>query len=143
MLPSVVGGASRVPEIRDVPLLPRHRVEELTCVGVVRMREQLLGRTVLDDLAELHHRHAVAHLCGHAKIVRDEQHSEMELLANVGEELEHLRLHRHVEGGHRLVGNQHLGVECERPGDTDTLALPAGELVGVTIGGAGIEADEA
>src|SRR5690606_9441992 len=36
-----------------------------------------------------------------------------------------------------------LGIERERPGDADALALAAGELVRIALGGAGIEADEA
>ena len=47
------------------------------------------------------------------------------------EQVDDLRLDRDVEGGHRLVGDDQLGLERERPGDADALALAAGELVRV------------
>ena len=42
-----------------------------------------------------------------------------------------LLLDRHVEGGRRLVGDQHLGPQRQRHGDDDALAHAAGELVGI------------
>ena len=51
----------------------------------------------------------------------------------LGEELEDLRLHRHVERGRRLVGDQHVRVAGERHGDHHPLALAAGELVRVGV----------
>ncbi len=41
------------------------------------------------------------------------------------EQLQHLRLHRHVERRHRLVGDQQLGVHRQRARDADALALAA------------------
>ena len=46
------------------------------------------------------------------------------------EQVDHLRLDRHVERGDRLVGHEQLGVQGQGPGDADALALAAGELVG-------------
>ena len=54
---------------------------------------------------------------------------------HVLEQVEDLRLHRHVEGGDRLVADDQLRVEHERAGDADALALAARELVGPAIGG--------
>ena len=42
--------------------------------------------------------------------------------------------HGHVEGGHRLVGDDEVGLQGERPGDADALTLTAGERVGMTVG---------
>jgi hypothetical protein len=39
--------------------------------------------------------------------------------------LSHLRLHADVERRHRLVGDEQLGLERDRAGDADALALPA------------------
>ncbi len=49
----------------------------------------------------------------------------------VVDQVEDLRLHRHVEGSGRLVGYQHVGAVGQRHGDHHALALAAGELVGV------------
>ena len=54
-------------------------------------------------------------------------------LPDLVEQLEHLRLHRHVERRHRLVGDQQLGLHGERAGDADALALAAGELVRIAV----------
>ena len=51
----------------------------------------------------------------------------------LGEQLEHARLHRDVERAGRLVGDQQLGVEGERAGEAGALALPAAELVRVAV----------
>ena len=51
----------------------------------------------------------------------------------VGEEFEDLRLHRHVEGRRRLVGDQHVRIVGERHGDHHPLALAAGQLVRIGI----------
>ena len=45
------------------------------------------------------------------------------------QQVDDLRLDRDVERRDRLVGDQELGLDDERPGDADALALPAGELV--------------
>jgi hypothetical protein len=44
-----------------------------------------------------------------------------------------LGLHGDVEGGGRLVGDQHRGVERDGHGDHDALSHPAGELVRVGL----------
>ncbi len=46
-------------------------------------------------------------------------------------QVEDLRLHGHVEGGRRLVGDQDGGVAGERHRDQHALALAARELVGI------------
>ena len=42
-----------------------------------------------------------------------------------------MRLHRDIERADRLVGNDDLWIDCQRPRDADALPLAAGELVGV------------
>ena len=65
-----------------------------------------------------------------------------QLLLQVVEQVEHLRLHRQVERGDRLVADDHVGVERQRAGDADALALPAGELLRVLVGRLGAQPDE-
>ena len=47
--------------------------------------------------------------------------------ADVVEQVEHLRLHRDVQGRHGLVEHQHARLDRERAGDRDTLPLTARE----------------
>ena len=54
-------------------------------------------------------------------------------LLQVLHQVEDLGLDGHVEGRHRLVGHDQLGLEGQGPGQADPLALAAGELVGVAV----------
>ena len=57
------------------------------------------------------------------------------------EELQDLRLDGYVERGHGLVGDQQLGLEHQRPGDSDPLPLSTRELVRVASERSIVEAD--
>ena len=65
------------------------------------------------------------------EVVRDEQERERQPILQLGEQVEHLGLDRHVERGDGLVEHDEVGLERERPRDPDALALAAGELVRV------------
>jgi len=61
-------------------------------------------------------------------------------LLHLLEQVQDLRLHRHVERGDGLVADDELRVGDHRARDRDALALPAGELVRTTVArGVGIE----
>ena len=49
------------------------------------------------------------------------------------QQIDHLRLDRDIKRGDGLISNDHLRVKRESAGDADTLALPAGELMGVAM----------
>ena len=63
------------------------------------------------------------------EVVGDEDVREPELLLQVLQQVQDLRLHRDVEGRDGLVADDQLRVDRERPGDADPLALAARELV--------------
>ena len=67
----------------------------------------------------------------HGEVVRDHQVGQTELLLQLLEQVEDLRLDRHVQRRDRLVGDDEARFERDRAGDADPLALPAGELVRV------------
>ena len=52
----------------------------------------------------------------------------------LGDQVEHLRLHRDVERRRRLVGDQQVGAAGERHRDHHALPLPAGKLVRIEVG---------
>ena len=58
-------------------------------------------------------------------------------VADLAQQREHLRLHRHVERGRRLVGDQQLGLERQAHRDHRPLLHAAGELVRVVAGRGG------
>src|SRR3546814_6606167 len=59
----------------------------------------------------------------------------------LAEQVDDLRLHRHVERRRRLVEHYEAWLQHHGAGDGDALALAAGELVGVAVAAVGIEAD--
>ena len=118
----------------------RHGREKGTRVGVQRLLVERIARRKLDDLAEVHHRDPVGDVADHAQIMGDEEVGEAEALLQLLQQVHHLRLDRDIERRDRLVADDELGVERERPGDADALALTAGELVRVAVGEGGVEA---
>ena len=79
------------------------------------------------------HDDAVGDLGHHAEVVGDEQHAGAAPLLQLADQLQDLRLRGDVERGGRLVGDQQRGIEHQRRGDHDALALAAGELVRVDV----------
>ena len=108
-----------------------------------RVVEQLLAGRDLDQPAEIHHRDPVAQMAHHREVVADEQIGQMELGAQILEQVDDLRLDRDVERRDRLVADHELGIERQRPGDADALALAAAHLVRVAVGEAARQAAQA
>ena len=76
------------------------------------------------------------------EVVRDEEVREVELLLQLLEQVDDLRLDRDVERGHRLVRDDEVGIDRDRAGEADALALAARELVRVAAGRIGGQADD-
>ena len=100
---------------------------------MLRVLEHGAARADLDDLAQVHHRHAVADALDHRHVVRDEEVGHAELLLQIEQQVDDLRADGHVQRRHRFVGDHHLGVERQRAGNRDALALPARKLMRVAV----------
>ena len=87
----------------------------------------------LDEMTEVHHGDAVRDVAHHRQVVGDHQVGEPQPVLQVLEQVDDLRLHGHVERGHRLVEDDELRLERERTCDTDALPLATGELVRVAV----------
>ena len=111
----------------------RNRGEQPLRVVVLRRGEEIPGGGRLDDLALEHHCDAIGEIGDHAHVVGDEDDRGSVLVAQVAQQFEDLGLDRHVEGGGRLVGDDHRRVQRQRHRDHDALLLPAGELVRVVV----------
>src|SRR3546814_4728740 len=73
----------------------------------------------------------------------DEDVCQAKVTLQVLQEVQHLRLDRHVGRGDRLVADHELGPKRGRAGDADALALPAGEAMRVAPDVLAVEADQA
>ena len=110
---------------------------------MARVPVQFRGRGELDDLAEVHDRDAVAHVLHDAEVVGDEEVGEPEVALQFQQQVEHLGLHRDIEGGDGFVADDELGLEREGAGDADALTLATGKLEGVAAQRVGGQADPA
>ncbi|MPL96993.1 hypothetical protein SDC9_43180 [bioreactor metagenome] len=127
------GGVRRLALQQDAGIErpPRHRDRghQRLGIGVARLGEDLFGRALLDDPAEIHHRDPVGEVAHHLQVVADEDHAKALLPLQVAQQVHHLRLDRDVERRDRLVTDQKRRIGGQRPRDHHALALPARELV--------------
>ena len=120
----------------------RHRLLQRLRVRVQRLVRHRRPRPQLDHPPEVHHGDAVGDVADHAEVVGDEHVGDAELVAQVRQQVHDPRLHRDVERRQRLVEDDDLGLDGERAGDADALALTAGELVREAPGEPRRQADE-
>jgi hypothetical protein len=71
--------------------------------------EQGGGLVLLDDLAVLHHRHAVGDIGHHGQVVADQDQRRAVLAHQLAQQVQDLGLSRDVQGGGRLVGDDQAG----------------------------------
>ncbi len=82
-------------------------------------------------LAMSHDDNVIGEACHHAKVMADQQQCHVVLHHQFLQQVENARLHKHIERGSRLVGNQQLGFHGTGHGDDDALALATGQFVGI------------
>ena len=87
--------------------------EQALRVGMALAFEQRIDRRRLDHAAGIHDHHVLRDLGDDAEIVRDEHHAHPELGLQAAQQVQHLRLDRHVERGRRLVGDEQRA-DCRR-----------------------------
>ena len=92
-----------------------------------RRRADLFEVAVVDD------GQAVGHLHGLLLVVGDEHRGDRQRVVQVAQPQAQLRAHLGVERAERLVEQQHLGLDGQRPGQGHALALAARELRGVAL----------
>ena len=129
------------PVALDLRVRDRHGRQQGHRVRMERLAVELARRRQLHDPPEVHHGDPVADVADHRQVVGDEQVGEIEPVLELLEQVDDLRLDRDVEGRDRLVGDDQVGLQRERPGDADPLALPAGELVRIAVRVVRVEPD--
>ncbi len=119
--------SSAVSSLRRPPRgMQRRRPTVYGCRG---SRKTSSCGALLDEAAGVEDADALAHLRDDREVVADEEDARPELLAQRGDEVEHLRLDRRVEAGRRLVEDEERRVLRERHRDDDALLHTARELV--------------
>src|SRR5260221_275814 len=120
----------------------RHGRKERLRIRVKRVLVEVDAVAELDDLAEVHDRDAVADVANDRQVVSDEEVRELELVLQLLEEVDDLRLDGDVEGRDRLVGDDELRLDREGAGDADALPLTTGELVRIAVREVWVETDD-
>ena len=87
----------------------------------------------LYDLAEVHDRDPVAQELRRREVVRDEQVRQVELVAQLDQQLEDARAHAHVEHRDRLVENEERWRRDQRARDRHALLLSSRKVVGILL----------
>ena len=106
----------------------------LTTNSVPRMVEDLVGGADLLDPPGVHHQHAVGQFEGLVLVVGDEDAGQMDFVVQPPQPLPQLLADLGVQGPERLVQQQHLRLDGQRPGQGHPLPLPAGKLVRIAVG---------
>lgn len=89
----------------------RDRFEQAFGIVVLRVLQHFGRRAAFDDFAVAHDDHAVGNLGHHAKVVGDEHHRHAASFAQVKDQLEDLRLCRHVQRGRGFVRDQQFRLQ--------------------------------
>jgi hypothetical protein len=109
-------------------IVRRHGGEKRLRARVARCGKNPVGRTAFDNLAAIHHQNPIAQMAHDGEIVRDEQHRKSALAPQPHQQIDELRLPRHVEPRHDFVRDQNPRRGAQGTGDVDALALAARKL---------------
>jgi sterol desaturase/sphingolipid hydroxylase (fatty acid hydroxylase superfamily) len=110
-----------------------------SCLGNRRFRERIAevyASRAFDDPAVEYVNDAI-HFGDHPRVVGDDQDCGLPLGAQLAQETHDAQSALGVEGGSRFVGEQHLRLIRQRPGDGDPLLLSSGKLVRPVLGAIG------
>jgi hypothetical protein len=106
-----------------------HAVEEGAGALVLRVADDLVRVSLLDDDAVVHEDHPVRDLAREGHLVGDDDHRHA-LRGELAHDRQHVADELGVQRRGRLVEEHHLGLHRERARDGHALLLAAGQLTG-------------
>lgn len=86
------------------------------------LRKATGGLSHLHDPAAIHDGDPAADVAHEPQIVSDEDVCELEPFLQLHQQINHLRLHGHVQGGDGLIGDDERRIQCERSRQADPRA---------------------
>ena len=87
----------------------------------------------LDNLAQVHHRDAVADVLHHRQVVRDKKIAQLQVALQVLQQVDGLCLHRYIQRGYGFVADDKPRLGRNRPRNPQALSLSAGKLVRIKL----------
>src|SRR5438876_1293984 len=104
----------------------RQAVEKAAGIGMAWVGEDLADRSLLDELAAVHHPDPVADADDRPEVVADEEDGRATTPPQLPDEIQHRRLDGDVQARRRLVHDEQRGLRDERHRDDDALLLASG-----------------
>ena len=77
----------------------RTRVDQSTGIGVLRMPEDGVGQSILDDRAVVHDCDPFADFADHGEVMRYQDDCDLVLPPQIRKQFDNLGLYRYIEGG--------------------------------------------
>ena len=102
-------------------------------IGMLRVAKQLAHRCLFDHLSAIHHHDAIRDARDHAQIMGDPDDRHAQLLAQLFDQLDDLRLNGHVQRRGGFIRDQHFGIASQRNGNHHPLPHAARKLVRVVF----------
>ena len=102
----------------------QHRRKQKFCVFGFRIAEHFRRRAGFHKLAATHYTYVVAHILHHRQIVRYEQNSKTQFMAQIAEQVENTGLHTDIERADRFVRYQRFRFVGQGSGYAYPLTLP-------------------
>ena len=112
----------QAPRTLDISIERRNRSHETSRIRMLRVRIKRPSRGRLHHTPGIHHRHPIRIPRHHPKIVRDENQRRVRLPRKFLQERQNLRLHGHVQGRRRLVGDDEPGPGKRAPSQSSPAA---------------------
>ena len=91
--------------------------------------QHLFRRAAFNDAPQIHHAHLVRKIFHDAQVVGNEEEAQPQFLLQRFQQIQYLRLHRHIQRAGGLIADQQLRRHRQGPGNGDSLALTARELM--------------
>ena len=95
--------------------------------------KQCLGRRRLHHLSQVHDHDVIGKMPYHRQIVCNKHIGKVQLLLQILHQVKNLGLDGYVQGRYRLVAYDELRINRQCPGDSDSLAPAAVQLMGICI----------
>ena len=111
------------------------RIQKSPGIGMKRIPVDLLAFADFHQISQIHDAHPVGYVPHHGQVVGNEQVGKAELLLKIAQHIDDLRLDGYIQSGDGFVQDQELRVDDQSPGNTDSLPLSPGKLMGIAVDG--------
>lgn len=119
----------------------RHGIQQTAGVFMTRTFKDLFCRTILHYATAFHHHNTICHIAHHGKIMRNENHGQPHGTAQIVQQIQNLRLDRHIESRYGFIGQHKRGLRRNRARNRRTLPLSSRKLMRILMHPCGIKPD--